>query len=94
MSKAIEDIAAERARQVSQEGWTPEHDDKHGNGQMAEAAACYILGDDNSLFDFPCIWPWHKSWWKPTNRRRNLVKAGALIAAEIERLDRLTANQS
>jgi hypothetical protein len=27
-------------------------------------------------------------WWKPTNRRRDLVKAGALILAEIERLDR------
>lgn len=34
------------------------------------------------------IWPWERSWWKPTDRRRDLVKAAALIIAEIERLDR------
>lgn len=33
-------------------------------------------------------WPWDDKWWKPTDRRRDLVKAGALILAEIERLDR------
>lgn len=33
-------------------------------------------------------WPWDMEWWKPSNRRRMLVKAGALILAEIERLDR------
>ncbi|TIM14496.1 MAG: hypothetical protein E5Y67_12520 [Mesorhizobium sp.] len=39
----------------------------------------------------PTRWPWDASWWKPTARRRDLVKAGALIAAEIERIDRLAA---
>lgn len=34
-------------------------------------------------------WPFERSWWKPTDRRRDLVKAAALIIAEIERLDRL-----
>lgn len=34
------------------------------------------------------LWPWDWCWWKPTDRRRDLVKAGALIIAEIERLDR------
>ena len=34
------------------------------------------------------IWPWSFEWWKPSDRRRDLVKAGALILAEIERLDR------
>lgn len=34
------------------------------------------------------IWPWARSWWKPKDRRRDLVRAGALILAEIERLDR------
>lgn len=34
-------------------------------------------------------WPWHSSWWKPSDDPiRNLVKAGALIAAEIDRLQR------
>jgi hypothetical protein len=36
-------------------------------------------------------WPWDREWWKPTpnNRIRELAKAGALIAAEIDRLQRL-----
>ncbi|GAG33310.1 unnamed protein product, partial [marine sediment metagenome] len=40
---------------------------------------------------YPEIWPWDPSWWKPTDERRNLEKAGALIVAELERLDRLEA---
>jgi hypothetical protein len=31
-------------------------------------------------------WPWSFEWWKPKDRIRNLVRAGALIAAEIDRL--------
>ena len=34
-------------------------------------------------------WPWSLDWWKPTTPRRDLIKAAALIIAEIERLDRL-----
>jgi hypothetical protein len=41
----------------------------------------------------PARWPWSQDWWKPTNPRRDLVKAGALIAAEIERLDRATGGE-
>lgn len=37
------------------------------------------------------VWPWDESWWKPTTPRRDLVKAAALILAEIERLDRMAA---
>lgn len=47
----------------------------------------YHLGDClQALLDH--YWPFHRSWFKPTSRRRDLVKAGALIVAEIERLDR------
>lgn len=34
------------------------------------------------------IWPWDRKWWKPKSRRADLIRAGALIVAEIERLDR------
>lgn len=34
------------------------------------------------------LWPWDHKWWKPSGRRRALVKAAALVVAEIERLDR------
>ncbi len=38
----------------------------------------------------PGSWPWSKEWWKPSDDPiRNLVKAGALIAAEIDRLQRV-----
>lgn len=38
------------------------------------------------------IWPadW-ETWWKPKDRRRDLVRAAALLLAEIERLDRMEA---
>lgn len=36
------------------------------------------------------IWPWERRFWKPTDRRRDLVKAAALLIAEIERIDRAT----
>lgn len=87
----IDEIAAERERQVLAEGWTSEHDDAHQNCEMPKAAACYAL--HASGFKSEAImelWPkaWGSRWWKPTTRRRDLIKAAALIVAEIERLDR------
>lgn len=86
----IESIAAERQRQIEIESWTPEHDDGHADGELADAAACYAR-DHGTAFRThpPKSWPWHRDWWKPKDRRADLVRAGALIAAEIDRLDRL-----
>lgn len=87
-SQAMHDVMAERFRQVEKEGWTATHDDaEHYNGEMAKAAACYAIAD---LFPgyVQRMWPWDDGWWKPTTERRNLIKAAALIVAEIERLDR------
>lgn len=96
MSSGVDAIAEERWRQRVEEGWTLEHDDAHDQGEMARAAACYALiagSLDRSSWrgEIPNFWPWAAKWWKPKDRRRDLVKAGALIAAEIERLDRLAA---
>lgn len=95
---AWRDVLAERRRQVEAEGWTAEHDDDHGNGEMARAAASYALEHaawtytetpSSRLMDAArSVWPWGKEWWKPCAGRRMLVKAAALILAEIERLDR------
>lgn len=97
----IEAIAAERQRQIDEEGWTPAHDDRHGAGEMASAAACYAAyrGDTSpqELMGADVIgilWPFEAAWWKPKDRRRDLVRAGALIAAEIDRLDRLDKQSS
>lgn len=100
LTTAATDVLAERQRQQSVEGWTPEHDDKHSGGELAMAASCYsyIAGEINpgggmSYLEWPRLkfWPWEDEWWKPTNPRHDLVKAGALIIAEIERLDRAAA---
>ncbi len=94
LSQAAADVIAERRRQIEAEGWTAEHDSEHGNGQMARAAACYALSgscepsDETAAILVDLAWPWAPQWWKPTTERRDLVKAGALILAEIERLDR------
>lgn len=83
----IESIAAERRRQIEAEGWTPEHDDEHCVGELAAAAASYALAR-NECDSALVSWPWAMKWWKPKDTRSNLVRAGALIAAELDRLDR------
>ena len=89
-TSGVDLIAVERQRQVEREGWTTEHDAMHAGGELACAAACYALAPiwrEHSDFLLH-LWPWDGAWWKPTpdDRVRELVKAGALIAAEIDRL--------
>lgn len=90
-SDGVEIIHAERQRQVQQEGRTPEHDDEHSRGEMAIAAACYALEGTDAWVSYPdddpagSGWPWGQRWWKPKDKLRNLARAGALIAAEIDR---------
>lgn len=104
-SQAFVDVAAERRRQVQEEGWTAKHDDfLLDDGSLAAAAACYAnpmavvvdgrgveIGPPNPE-TLPLGWPenW-VDWYKPKSRRRDLVRAAALILAEIERLDRADA---
>lgn len=103
MSKAIDDVLAERQRQIEKEGWTEAHDDSNREGDMALAAACYACNaatwmqqgtknappDVYAKLSHPLFrWPWDRKWWKPKNERRDLVRAAALLIAEIERIDR------
>ncbi|HDT1716154.1 TPA: ead/Ea22-like family protein [Klebsiella pneumoniae subsp. pneumoniae] len=88
VTAAAADVLAERQRQVTAEGWTTERDDGYQNSELADAAACYAIHAHNQGFSTPAHWPWSQDWWKQTSPRRDLVKAGALILAEIERLDR------
>lgn len=84
----IAEIAAERRRQVEAEGWTPEHDDAHTRGELAFAAVCYADPLYREREQAPLKWPWDARCWKPKDRRRDLIRAAALLVAEIERLDR------
>jgi hypothetical protein len=98
----IDEIAAERTRQIEVEGWSPEHDDTHTHEEMAMAAAMYALpGFARNLIIsingetlLRRLWPWDWKWWKPEKRRRNLIKAAALLVAEVERLDRFEAKKN
>lgn len=91
MTPAARDVLAERQRQISAEGWTPESDDRYAEGDMSDAAGCYALHAffaEAPTSSPPAWWPWAAHWWKPSTPRRDLEKAGALILAEIERIDR------
>ena len=98
-------IEQERRRQIFQEGWSSTHDDQHSEGQIASAACSYVgiasyqaagfskLGAENEALRH-AGWPWDLKWLKvDEDPIRNLEKAGALIAAEIDRLLRLREKQ-
>jgi len=94
-------ILKERRRQIDVEGWTAEHDYEHEDTALMRAAVCYLLyeiaaqdTEDNdilvNLVDFlrGVLWPWCDEWWKPEHVDRNLVRAGALVAAAIDKIQR------
>ena len=93
-------ILEERQRQIEKEGWSDAHDDGHRVGELALAAVCYAapypiyirpLAPASEGIRFVDPWPWAKQWdkRKKHGRLKQLAIAGALIAAEIERLQRL-----
>lgn len=99
-------ISEERQRQIDKEGWSALHDDGHESGELNDAAISYAMaaarqarGESLEYLKsavpalvFP--WPWEEEWWKPSGDPVvNLTKAGALIAAEIDRLLRATQPQ-
>jgi len=111
-ARVIDEIASERARQITKEGYALDHDDEHDDGSLALAAACYAspvllyredVRANSRQYNDP--WPWAERFdkrpghgnqvvankhAKPGLRRNLLIKAAALIVAEIERLDRAT----
>jgi hypothetical protein len=99
-TNGIEAAAAERQRQLAAEGWSAPHDDTHVDGELSEAAGCYVyaavclakheLGTMNELLKSPPVtWPWSAEWWKPSMfPQRNLEKAMALLAADWDRFER------
>lgn len=97
MMTGIEAIAAERLRQIEAEGYLPSHDEEHDSGELAGAAVAYATLARNQVasgYDLTTappaqLWRWGADAWKPSpSPIRNLEKAGALIAAEIDRLQR------
>lgn len=96
------DVIAERTRQIVDLGHDATHDDEASDdGDLACAAASYALNAgcqlnpqaQAPLDEIPTFWPgnWANHHWKPKDARRDLVRAGALILAEIDRIDRQQA---
>ncbi|MCV0371110.1 hypothetical protein [Filomicrobium sp.] len=119
ISSAMLLIEAERQRQIDEEGWTPDHDDQHEDGELMRAAMCYYLhaiitasyrdvvvgqqqdrrirtrrAYETVTVPVPISWPWERRWWKPRNKKRDLVRSGALMLAEKDRLSRLGRDSS
>jgi hypothetical protein len=94
-SQAALDVLAERRAQIEREGYDPQGDDCYVDRQLAKAAAAYTM---NALFpaseQVPPSWPWDSAWWKPKGYRRDIVRAAALLVAEIERIDRAPETKS
>lgn len=91
----IDLIREEQERQIMEEGWTKEHDDSHSPGALALAGSCYAeaaamrlapIAFRPDVEEIPENWPWEPQWWKPKNTLRDLVRAGALIAAELDKM--------
>ncbi len=90
---SIDLIANERRRQVTEEGYTEEHDDGHEHGQLALAAAAYAIPTGSYRASREMVWPFEADSLSPSpddveGRLHELTKAGALIAAEMDRLIR------
>ena len=86
--KGIELIEAERKRQIEKEGFDAHHDWHHTPDELATAGAIYAMPEKYRQDYLVNKWPWEMEWFKPCpkDRKRELVKAGALIAAEIDRI--------
>jgi hypothetical protein len=94
----IELIRLERQRQITKLLYTAHHDDKlEDEGQLADAAVCYAMAENVAIdvgkiavnVDRNFLWPWGRPMRRGQDRITELAKAGALIAAEIDRLQRL-----
>ena len=82
-------IREERRRQIEVEGYDSMHDRHHTPQVLCRAAVGYALHEDPSKLVSDAaanLWPWTRDFWKPKDQLRNLVRAGALIAAAIDRL--------
>jgi len=94
----VGEVLAERMRQIDI-GYDAEHDDQHMSGEIARAAACYAVHPQVRLFGIDRlqvptqVWPYRWEFAPESATRDNLIKAAAMLIAEVERLDRAKAVQ-
>ena len=88
----LSEIDAERQRQITKHDYDAAHDATHVDGELAMAAASYALANTTFTQTAENVWPFRDHdtgliGYKPRSRHANLIRAAALIVAEIERLD-------
>lgn len=96
-TQALTDVLAERARMTASANWQAE-EDGYAQGQMASAGACYAFNAavttargqtfTGALEPPKYLWPLPRADFAPTTVREDLVRAAAMLLAEIERQDR------
>ena len=88
-------IKIERDKQMLLENFSAENDSRYTQRELVMAALAYACTDGSPDHDANAkemFWPWSDKWYKPSpSIVRNLVKAGALLAAEIDRLNAVAA---
>lgn len=89
----IEIITRMRDRDLAE--FSAEHDDDRGDHELILAAVAYALDDGmrSTQSGVPLVWPWNDDEWHPCpdDRIKELAKAGSLIAAAIDVLQREAA---
>ncbi len=88
LSDAEYSVLAERRRQVTVEGWTPERDRTvNTSADLAQAAAFYAVYDSGYEAG-RVVWPGDPAWCKPKDARRNYERGAALLIGALEMLPR------
>lgn len=90
--RVLAQILKERDHQRAK-GYTASIDDRHTENELPQAAVSYVLNAALPAAHVQCLffWPWDVSTFNPEGRRADLIKAAALLVAEIERMDRAIA---
>lgn len=90
MSDFLNLVKAERQKQINKHGYTHEHDDKHTDGAIADAAACFAT-EKNTTWCLQELYPWEPWFLNKTekSRKEQIITACAMLMAEWERIDRI-----
>ncbi|OLP44130.1 hypothetical protein [Rhizobium oryziradicis] len=101
LSRAFLDVLDERVRQVNVKGHTPERDDHYPRGELALAEAAYagraagVAMSSTTVCSYALyLYPWAMSGFHQKNYRSDMVRAAALIIADIEAFDRAEARKA
>ena len=77
-------IQVERERQIKAEGWNDAHDNQFDVGVLETAGEYYIQQGETCR-----VWPF-ENLPKLKDQRSNYIRGGALLMAEVDRIERIT----